>query len=179
MMRSLSFLQRFQGRYTRVAVAVGAGLLGFGAAIGVLSFFTPQPIADNPLFAAHVVEPADTLAAHISEGGVAIAVPANSQEILFASARPGDRLDVISLVAMVPDAPDVPVVVAHGATYLGKAPGSGSPILLQVTPQAGLVISHLVQTNSRLIYDLWPKSGPPLTTIPITPAIRPGPTPAG
>ena len=143
-----------------------AGLLTFGVVFTLLEYGRSEaapgkaqvaPAPDATSTPAPVVA-ADSLAARVQAGRVALGVPITGSEVLLRDAQPGDRLDILASLTSAQDAQPVTAVVVHGATVL-RPPSSSDPLLVEVQPPDAIALAHLVMGGTRLGYIVWPGGG--------------------
>lgn len=154
----------------RLAASIAAGLFAFLLAYALLNALLGEQPVESPEASTNSASGGNTsestsgslsLAARLPAGSVAFALPTGTQDSLFGSARVGDRLDVIAPVPGQDSAPATAAVMVRGATFLGRSTGPGNVILVQVSPEEGVVLGHLVQSGTRLTYALWSATGAP------------------
>ena len=147
----------------QLAAAILAGLVVFGLAYLVLGAMVAQVAGQpdgTPL--SSVRGAPGSLAARISPGKVAIAAPPQGAEALLQQVEPGDRIDVIAVYPSTASQPVVSAVVVRGAVVLSPPPDtSGSPAVLEVSPDEAMVLTHVIQSGRHVVYAVWPAGGNP------------------
>jgi Flp pilus assembly protein CpaB len=125
---------------------------------------------------------AESLAARLEPGLVAVALPANDATTVAGAVRAMDRVDLIASVpmrhsdgaqrvvthAIVRDA-RVLAVGGQAASGQGGRPSTPTTLTLALSPQDALVVEHLVQANVRVVLALRrPEDPPALDTTPVS-----------
>ena len=155
--------------WVRTVISAAAGLAVFLGAYQVFSSLEGSLAGpSNPAAGVETLVsrpglfPSDSMAARVASGRVAVSVPAASQEVLAGELRPGDRLDIVALVPGGSAQPRLAAVAVRGAMVLSRNSGAGGEsLLVEVTPEEGMVLGHLVLSGVRLQYALWSASSPP------------------
>lgn len=160
----------------QIGVAVAAGLLVAALAFFVLEAIIAQRAVDPgaaPSSAGAAANPR-SLAARLSPGKVAVSAPPQGAEALLVQAQPGDRLDVIAVFPATATQPVVSATIIRGAVLVERPiDTSGSPAVIEVSPEEAMVLTHVVQSGTHVVYALWPARGnPPGLAPPDGPAIR-------
>lgn len=146
----------------RAIVAALVGLVVGGVAYAALSSYLAEGTARQSLATtAAAQEPVvarDSFSNRIGAGKVIIGVPALGQEALFSELRPGDVVDVFAILPGESGQSPAAGTVVRRAPVLRPGGRSGTPLLLEVSPDESLALAHLIGRGARLTYAVWPSS---------------------
>ena len=151
----------------QIAAAVVAGLIVSAFAYLALGAVVAQ-VTSGPGAAPATSLAARSLAARISPGKVAVAAPPQGAEALLVQAQPGDRLDVIAVFPATAGQPVASATIIRGAVVVERPTDtSGSPAVIEVSPEEAIVLAHVVQSGTHVVYALWPAGGNPPAVPPL------------